>query len=717
LSQTTRAQGTPLAIRMGDSDSSDVVSANLRAVPIGAVIIAIHGLLTWWRLSRSWFWQDDFNMLATAADRPLGSLLFSDYNGHLVPGSWLVAWVSDHVAAMSWAPVGAFLLLLVVATDVALLAALVRLFGRRLSILVPFTLFCTTTLTLSATVWWAAAMQWMPTTLGLALAVYFFAGYAERPNPRDLWGSLGAVALGLFFFEKAVAIPAVLALLAVLYFAPGPLWKRPWRAFRRYVVFWAAHLVLAAGYLWLYLTRADPEAVTSVQTQPGDYAELARNMILGTFVPGMVGGPLDWFATPDSSLASWSTPPTWLEWASWALALVVVVGSCVLVRGAWRAWALLGIFLAFSVALVARARLGVVGPFIGRDHRYLTDAALLGALCLALAVIPLRDGLDRAMRHVRDAAADGDPESWPDPDPDEDGNGPSYRSTATVPDDDADSADGDGPEDTDAEDVDDDVPQRQPSLLTQWLGYWRLRAIGRARDWSSEHRSWPLMGGVLVIALVTVGGLVSSEQFMKTWEQNPAPRYFANVEAGLRDPSRPKPVFMFDQAVPPLVMAPTFESGRMFSHVLKVYGDEAPVFGWWAPRFLVADGEGRLRPGRIAGPSATPPGSLACSAPTDPARGVSVVMPNPPPQWDWKVEITYSAMRDTPARVGYGSGPKVPVQLRKGLNVVVVAASGAGPAVSLTDLAQGAVVCVGKVAVGNPEPTPEKQPQAGSPGS
>ena len=705
MSQTTRAQGTPLAIRMGNSDGSDaVVSANLRAVPIGGVILVIHGLLTWWRLSRSWFWQDDLNMLATAADRPLGPLLFSDYNGHLVPGSWLVAWLSDRVAPMSWGPVGAFTLLLVVATDVALLGALVRLFGRRLAILVPFTMFCTSTLTLSATVWWAAAMQWMPTTLALALAVYFFAGYAEQPNSRDLWGSLGAVALGLFFFEKALTVPAVLALLAVLYFAPGPLWKRPWRAFRRYVVFWSAHLVLAGSYLWLYLARTELETGTPVHDQPGEYVELVRNMILGTYLPGMVGGPLDWFATPESSLASWSTPPAWLEWGTGGLTVVVVAGSCVLIRGAWRAWLLLALFLAFSVTLVARARLGLVGPFIGRDHRYLTDAALFGALCLALAVIPLRDGLDRAMGHVRDDAG-GEP--WPDPDPDEEGTGPSYQSTATAPEDDADEA-------PPAAAADDDVPQRQRSLLSQWLAYWRLRAIRGAQDWSSDHRSWPLMGGTLVIVVVTVGGLVSSEQFMKTWEGNPAPHYFANVEAGLRDPSRPKPVFMFDQAVPALIMQPTFGDLRMFSHVLKVYGDEAPVFGWWAPRFLMADGEGRLRPGRIAGPTAVPPGNLACSSPAAPALGVSVVMPNPPPEWDWKVEITYSAQRDTPARIGYGSGPKVPVQLRKGLNVVVVAASGGGPAVSVTDLAEGAGVCIGKVAVGNPEPAPATRQGASS---
>jgi hypothetical protein len=208
------------------------------------------------------------------------------------------------------------------------------------------------------------------------------------------------------------------------------------------------------------------------------------------------------------------------------------------------------------------------------------------------------------------------------------------------------------------------------------------------------------------MALVTVGGLVSSEQFMKTWETNPAPLYFASLETGLKNPAYPKPVFMFDQEVPPLIMQPTFGARRMFSHVTKVYGDDAPVFGWWSPRFLVADKDGKLFPGRVDGPAAVPPRGLACSRESDPAKGVTVVMPTPPPQWDWKVEITYSADQDTAARVAYGSGEPVPVRLRKGLNKVVVAASGAGPGVSVTDLGPGTVLCIGKVVVGNPAPDP-----------
>jgi hypothetical protein len=70
------------------------------------------------------------------------------------------------------------------------------------------------------------------------------------------------------------------------------------------------------------------------------------------------------------------------------------------------------------------------------------------------------------------------------------------------------------------------------------------------------------------------------------------------------------------------------------------------------------------------------------------------------------VQITYSADRDTAARVAYGNGEPVPVRLRKGLNVVYVAATGAGPAVSVTDLNPGSVVCISRVVVGNPVPDP-----------
>jgi hypothetical protein len=702
VSQATRSEqrtgdagGTPLAIRMAGPGGSDVVvSANLRAVPIALVITVLHGLLTWWRLSRSWFWQDDLNLLATAADEPLGGLLFSDYNGHLVPASWLTAWLSNHVSALSWAPVAAVLLVLVVATDLALLGALLRLFGPRPAILVPYTIFCASTLTLTATVWWAAAMQWMPTALALALALYFHAGYVARPNARDLFGALAAVALGLLCFEKALTIPVVLALLTVAYFVPGPLWKRPWRAFRRYPLFWVAQGLLSGGYLWLYLDRVaiEPgEAATG-----GEYADLVGNMLLRTYLPGLLGGPLDWVATPSASLVSWSMPPVWLEWLSWLVAAVVILGSTLLIRGAWRAWAILAVFLAISVTLVARARLGLVGPFIGRDHRYLTDAALLGVVCLSLALIPLRPGLDRALHGDPppepewDEDEDEDEQEWPEPAPD-----PEVDGVAEEP----------GEEDR-ADGEDDDGIDRTP--IRHRVGRRRAVWTERAQARMTALGAWPLIGGAGVMAVVTVGGILSSEQYLKTWELNPAPAYFEKVELSLADPSQPHPLFMFDQELPPLIMTPTFGEDRMFSHVMKLFGDDAPVFGWWSPRFVVADEEGRLRPGAVAGQVAVPPNGLVCSAKDDPQQGVALTLPAPPPEWNWKVELTYSADQDTAARVRYGEGPAVPLRLTKGLNKVVVSVTGAGPAITVTDLTPGTTVCLGRAVVGLPVPDPTK---------
>src|SRR5690349_3963244 len=128
-----------------------VLTARLPVVPVALALAAVHGVLTWSRLASSWFWQDDLNILGYVADRPLHAQLLFDYNGHLQPGTWVLAWLSQTIAPLNWAFAGGVVLVLVVATDLALLAALVRMFGRRRGILLPFGLFCATTVTLPAT--------------------------------------------------------------------------------------------------------------------------------------------------------------------------------------------------------------------------------------------------------------------------------------------------------------------------------------------------------------------------------------------------------------------------------------------------------------------------------------------------------------------------------------------------------------------------------------
>jgi hypothetical protein len=368
---------------------------------IGLALIALHLVLTAVRLGRSWWWQDDLYLFGLVADRDLTpGLLFGDYNGHLQPGTWLMAWLVTHLAPFAWWPAVLTQLVLVAAIDLTLLALLRRMFGPRPAILLPLAMFCASSLTLSAILWWAAGMQWLPTTLCLALCLYFHVGFLTTGDRRQAIGAIASLVGGLLFFEKALTALAVLAFVTLAYDTTGPWLRRPVRAFVRHRVYWGAFTLLAVGYLVLWVSRT---TVTSLPARDGgEVLELVRETVLHNYLPGLFGGPLSWGTAP-GSLTTWPTPSTAVVWAGAVLGAVFVLGSLwagraarasggrfLGVRNPMAAWVLLASFLGLAIGLVARTRLGFFGPIIGRDPRYVTDAALLGPLCLALAWLPLR---------------------------------------------------------------------------------------------------------------------------------------------------------------------------------------------------------------------------------------------------------------------------------------------------------------------------------------
>ncbi len=532
----------------------------VRVLPAALLLTAVHLVLTGSRLSRSWWYQDDLNILATVADRALTpGLLFSDYNSHLVPGSWILAWGLEQIAPLQWWPAALVTLIIVAATDLMLLALLRRLFGSRPAILLPYAMFCFTSLTLTSTLWWAASLQWLPVNLSLVTALWFHVGYLRSRRRADALGTLLAVLLGLAFFEKALTTLIVLSLFTVCYAVPGPLWRRPWRAFRQYWAYWLAHAVLAGGYVWLYLSRVTIE--TGAVSKTSDALETTRLMILETLLPSLIGGPLTWYSTPKEALNSWPQPPPALVVAGAVLATVAVIGSLVVVRGSWRSWLLLAVYLAVSVTLVVRVRLGFVGPFVGRDQRYLTDLAVMAPLCLALAWLPLRGGLDAVL---------GAPD------------GASARA------------------------------QRRQERVDK-----RRARLGR--------RQGLLTGAATVIILaMATGGIISGEKFMSVWSKNPGQAYFENLNADLRAHPGPVYLFG-DEVVPDLIMTPTFLADRQIGRVTKplpvrpVVREAVPYFSIVDPSGHLHDGAVRGSdvniPAAVCSTSTTPaivrlPGSL-----------------------------------------------------------------------------------------------------------
>jgi hypothetical protein len=503
----------------------------VRVLPTALLLTAIQLLVTGSRLSRSWWYQDDLNILATVADRALTpGLLFSNYNGHLVPGSWTVAWVLDRLAPLEWWPAALLTLLVVAATDLMMLALLWRLFGNRPAILLPYAMFCATSLVLTSTLWWAASLQWLPVSLSLVTALWFHLGYLRTRRRADAIGALLAVLLGLAFFEKALTTLIVLALFTVAYAVPGPLWRRPWRAFRQYWAYWLAHAALAGGYVWLYLSRVTIE--TGAASKTSDILEVARLMILETLLPSLIGGPLNWYSTPESTIISWPHPSPVLVVAGVAVTAAAVIGSLIAVRGSWRAWLLLAIYLGISVTLVARVRLGFIGPFIGRDHRYLTDLAVMAPLCLALAWLPLRDGLDAVL---------GTP------------------------------------------------GRASPRVLR------RQARVSKARARLLRRPNAIAATAAIIVVVMTGGGIISGEKFMSGWSKNPGQEYFANLSADLRAHSGPVYLFG-DEVVPDLIMTPTFLADRRIGRVTKplpvrpVVSEAVPYFSIVDPSGHLHDG-------------------------------------------------------------------------------------------------------------------------------
>src|SRR6185312_13532527 len=102
-------------------------------------------------------------------------------------------------------------------------------------------------------------------------------------------------------------------------------------------------------------------------------------------------------------------PPAVLEWLSLVAVVLVVAVSLLRRRGAGRAWVLLALYVVGTCVLLSASRAQLIGPFaLAREYRYFTDVALVGALCLALAFLPVRDApmvlRERALRLPRAVA-------------------------------------------------------------------------------------------------------------------------------------------------------------------------------------------------------------------------------------------------------------------------------------------------------------------------
>ena len=363
--------------------------------------IALRG----WMLAGSWFYTDDYRLLAQSRGTDLSlDYLTEPFDSQFMPVGRLVAWAVSNSGevATSW---GTAVLLTLLASTVASLACwwmLVTVFGARLEVLPLLAIYLFSALSAPALMWWAAGLNQLPLQAVWFAAVAAWVRYLRGRRLRWLAASTLVLAFGLLCYVKTLLVLPILVLLTLGWFAQGPLRDRAVDSVRRYWPAVVAGVALVALYL-VYYVVAVPQPFVEQDRGAGLLGDLGDTMLGTSFASSAVGGPWSWDTrNPPTGYAD---PPSWALHLAWIALLDLVLLAVLLRRRTGRAWLLLAISLGGAYALLLTTRAPVAGADIGLEMRYLTETVCALVLALGLAWLPVPGALEHSEPRERPLVA------------------------------------------------------------------------------------------------------------------------------------------------------------------------------------------------------------------------------------------------------------------------------------------------------------------------
>lgn len=426
-----REQTTPVPYQRGQHAGQTVTVVNWpefatwargRGIVITSIVLIVASLV--WKglfLRNYYFWQDDFHFMEIALSHRFNwSYVTFNGAGHLSPGMYTVFWVVARAALYNWTAASAITIILLALAGLTALRLLRTLFGDRPAILVPLVIYLISPLSMPTTRWWSASVEMVPFQAAIFLALTAQVHYVRTGRLRHAFAATFWVLVGLAFFEKALVLPIVLFGVSSGFLMEGPWFKSMLKCLARYWPGWVMQIVAMGAYALVLKGSLHTSTVQpTVPGTAGGVATFVWALIKNTFVPGALGGPWQWF--PQSNVqggAQWaySDPPVTLVWLSLIVASAVIVASIWSRKYAWRAWAILAIWLlAADAAPVVLGRIGALGPggpaLFGLETRYVSDAVPVLAICVGLAFLPVAGRAD--LRQKRRVAALQGPHAQP----------------------------------------------------------------------------------------------------------------------------------------------------------------------------------------------------------------------------------------------------------------------------------------------------------------
>jgi hypothetical protein len=400
-------QETPAQVRAsGGWDGFAAAVSSSRITLCALALIVVQVCLNSFVLNRGYFQEDDFAIAGLAAHPLSFHLLFQNYDGHLMPGVFLFAWLPVHAGGYDWGLWAGLLVILQALAGLAVLRSLRTLVGDRMLLLIPLGVFLFTPMAMSDLSWWAVGIQSVPIQLALAMAVDQHVRYIRTGRIRNAIFAFAWVLFGLAFFEKSAGIPLLLFALTSAYLIPGS-WAQAARiTLRKHWPAWALYVVAILAEVGIYLGGLNSSQVRVPLAS--NALSFSWDLVWHSFVPSALGGPWRWAPLNGSvkayQLYAAEAPPSVLMHLSWAVALIVVIASLWYRARAWRSWViLLGWLLVVDAVPVILGRLALFGTQLYTEPVYVSDAAPVLAICLAIAFLPLC-GEERPYRAVRPRA-------------------------------------------------------------------------------------------------------------------------------------------------------------------------------------------------------------------------------------------------------------------------------------------------------------------------
>jgi hypothetical protein len=358
----------------------------------GVVAIAVAGLVVrlWLGLQFTWL-TDDWTYVVRSNTLPLPRFLLESYNGHVGPGQFLLVWLVARVAPLSFVVAASVSAVMGAAALLLWGAALRRIFGPRLVLLVALAVMAFSPMGLWAGQWWASAVQAGPLQLSTAGMVLFAARWTTTRARADLVGLLATFVVGLLFWEKSLL--AVIPTLGVVWMMTPGTTRQRLRAGMPVLV---ALFVTSGAYLVAYLVvrglyPGTWYAISEVDNQIGWalVADMGRGALVAVrdvLAPGLLGGP-------------WELVPFGLSVTLPGSSVVAVVAACLLaaflvVRGACRRHGLVPVlvivlYVGIALALASWSTTSaVIGVEAMRNPRLMSDPLVVTLLALLLLLLP-----------------------------------------------------------------------------------------------------------------------------------------------------------------------------------------------------------------------------------------------------------------------------------------------------------------------------------------